>query len=387
MTNENETEQQHDTSRSHSRELYTKYDLKEILGKGVSSIVRRGIQKSSGREFAVKMIEFGSEETDEQKALKESTLREISILKELNGHANIINLQEEFLTPHNCFIVFEICRGGELFDYLTRVVHLSERKTRNIMTPILQAVKYMHEKNIVHRDLKPENILLDEHHQVKITDFGFAECVRNDESLRDLCGTPGYLAPEVLSCSMNTNSKGYGRPVDMWACGVIMYTLMSGSPPFWHRKQLTMLRMIMKGNYTFDGAEWLDATDASKDLIRQMLTVNPKKRINATEALNHHFLAGANTDNEKKFKARFVLRSKLIAIMFIVAMKHQRLQPRIVKGEDIIADPYRYKTLRKIIDGGAFFAYGHWVKRGDQQNRAALFEMENRRTVLQTSKA
>uniref|UniRef100_A0A034VVK4 phosphorylase kinase n=1 Tax=Bactrocera dorsalis TaxID=27457 RepID=A0A034VVK4_BACDO len=219
----------------------------------------------------------------------EATRQEISILRQVMGHPYIIDLQDVFESDAFVFLVFELCPKGELFDYLTSVVTLSEKKTRTIMRQIFEGVEYIHAKNIVHRDLKPENILLDENHNVKITDFGFARQLKGDEKLTDLCGTPGYLAPETLKCNMFEGSPGYSKEVDIWACGVIMFTLLVGCPPFWHRKQMVMLRNIMEGKYSFTSPEWADISEDPKDLIRKCLVVDPAKRITVKEVLKHPF--------------------------------------------------------------------------------------------------
>lgn len=135
------------------------------------------------------------------------------------------------------------------------------------MKQLFEAVEYIHSNDVVHRDLKPENILLDDNYNIKVTDFGFARVIEPKERLTDLCGTPGYLAPELLRASMYEDAEGYGKEVDLWACGVIMYTLLVGFPPFWHRKQMVMLRNIMAGKYEFCSPEWDDITEEAKDLV------------------------------------------------------------------------------------------------------------------------
>ncbi|XP_052855371.1 phosphorylase b kinase gamma catalytic chain, skeletal muscle/heart isoform isoform X2 [Drosophila gunungcola] len=272
--------------------FYAKYEPKEILGRGISSTVRRCIEKETGKEFAAKIIDLGATteagETNPYHML-EATRQEISILRQVMGHPYIIDLQDVFESDAFVFLVFELCPKGELFDYLTSVVTLSEKKTRTIMRQIFEGVEYIHAKNIVHRDLKPENILLDENHNVKITDFGFARQLQEGEKLTDLCGTPGYLAPETLKCNMFEGSPGYSQEVDIWACGVIMFTLLVGCPPFWHRKQMVMLRNIMEGKYSFTSPEWADISEDPKDLIRKCLVVDPAQRITVTEVLRHPF--------------------------------------------------------------------------------------------------
>jgi len=273
-----------------AKEFYAKYEPKEILGRGVSSTVRRCVEKETGKEFACKIIDISGDSSDpEGRAIRESTVQEIQVLRRVAGHPYIIELHNVFESETFIFLVFELCRNGELFDHLTNVVALSEKKTRYIMRQIFEALQHVHKLNIAHRDLKPENILLDDSFNVKLTDFGFARLLKSDEKLFELVGTPGYLAPEVLKSNMFEKPEGYGIEVDAWACGVVMYTLLVGCPPFWHRKQLTMLRNIMEGRFSFSSPEWDDITDSPKDLISKLLVVDPKRRFTVEDALNHEF--------------------------------------------------------------------------------------------------
>ncbi|XP_035783979.1 phosphorylase b kinase gamma catalytic chain, liver/testis isoform-like isoform X1 [Anopheles albimanus] len=416
--------------------FYAKYEPKEILGRGISSTVRRCIDKETGKEYAAKIIDLGAAETGDSNHMLEATRQEIQILRQVMGHKFIIELQDVFESDAFIFLVFELCRQGELFDYLTSVVTLSEKKSRYIMRQIFEGVDYIHSKNIVHRDLKPENILLDDNLNVKITDFGFARVLKTGEKLYDLCGTPGYLAPETLKCNMFEDAPGYSREVDIWACGVIMFTLLVGCPPFWHRKQMVMLRNIMEGKYSFTSPEWADISEDPKDLIRKCLVVDPTKRITVTEALKHPFfntvlfeqdigplkrslsvksrrfsriadLALAtvyqtkqseplNTSNnhptqlcscfidilscyihlrkQSQFNARKKFQFAILCVRAMIRIKRLRYTPEPLRVEDALRDPYRVKVLRKVIDGCAFRVYGHWVKKGEGQNRAALFE-------------
>ncbi|ESO97942.1 hypothetical protein LOTGIDRAFT_209139 [Lottia gigantea] len=394
-------------SRLHAKEFYAKYEPREILGKGVSSTVRKCFEKKTGTEYAVKIIDISGEkgETYQVAQVKKDTYREINILRMCAGHDNIIELHDWFETPTFIFLVFELCKKGELFDYLTEVVSLSEKRTRIIMRQLLEAVLFVHDKGIVHRDLKPENILLDDNLNVKVSDFGFATTVTDHEltgkEVFSLCGTPGYLAPEVLAVSMYDNAPGYGKEVDMWACGVIMYTLLCGSPPFWHRKQMLMLRAIMQGNYSFGSPEWDDISDVPKDLISKLLVVEPSNRLNIKECLAHPFFVREVSYRvlgpQKKFYARRVFRvsiasrytrvsptkswllqwlygAAIICARFFYRLHFFYTNPLPISSDVIKTNPYSVKLFRKLIDGCAFGMYGHWVKRGDNQNRAALFE-------------
>ncbi|TKR77376.1 hypothetical protein L596_018363 [Steinernema carpocapsae] len=253
----------------HDSGFYSAYELKEVLGRGLASTVRRCVEKGSGKTFAAKIVDVSTERQSEKEAerLLQETLSEVKLLKLLSAHPSIITLHDFHQTPTFLFAVFEMAPKGELFEVLNKSVTVGEKKCRRYMKQLFDAVDFMHDRNIVHRDLKLENILCIDDERIVISDFGFATELFPGQRLRELFGTPGYLAPETLRCQMFEGSEGYGLEVDDWALGVIMYTLLAGYAPFYHRRQLMMMRYIQEGKYEFRRGEWDQISEDAMDLV------------------------------------------------------------------------------------------------------------------------
>ncbi|XP_069840864.1 phosphorylase b kinase gamma catalytic chain, liver/testis isoform isoform X2 [Dendropsophus ebraccatus] len=359
-------------------------ELPALLNMGVSSTVRRCIHRETGRQYAVKIIEVTPERMspEQLQEVRLSTAKELEILHHVSQHPSIITLIDSYESSTFIFLVFDLMKRGELFDYLTEKVTLSEKETRCIMRSLLEAVSYLHANHIVHRDLKPENILMDDCLNIKLSDFGFSCVLNPPEKLRELCGTPGYLAPEILKCSMDETHPGYGKEVDLWACGVIMFTLLAGSPPFWHRRQMLMLRMIMDGRYQFSSPEWDDRSATAKDLISRLLEGSPEKRLTADQALQHPFFQSHQRERGSAVTPyhRFRIAAWTALACVRILVRWRRARP--VTRELLIRDPYGVKGIRRLIDACAFRIYGHWVKKGERQNRAALFQNQPKALLL-----
>jgi len=179
--------------------------------------------------------------------------------------------------------------GGELFDKIVSEGNFSEEKSRHYFLQMLDAVKYLHSEGVAHRDLKPENILLKDRNSdiIKISDFGLSRMIDDTTNMKTMCGTPQYLAPEVLSSDI----QGYGKECDMWSLGVILYIMLSGIPPF-NENQGNIFTQIKNAEFDFPQDFWRDKSENSKDIIKLLLNPDPSKRLTADESLNHIWVSG-----------------------------------------------------------------------------------------------
>ncbi|XP_062256758.1 calcium/calmodulin-dependent protein kinase type II subunit gamma isoform X25 [Platichthys flesus] len=297
------------------------YQLFEELGKGAFSIVRRCIKKSTGQEYAAKIINTKKlSARDHQKLDREARI--CRLLK----HPNIVRLHESISEEGFHYLVFDLVTGGELFEDIVAREYYSEADASHCINQILESVSHIHQHDIVHRDLKPENLLLASKMKgaaVKLADFGLAIEVQGEQQAWfGFAGTPGYLSPEVL------RKDPYGKPVDIWACGVILYILLVGYPPFWDEDQHKLYQQIKAGAYDFPSPEWDTVTPEAKNLINQMLTINPAKRITADQAIKHPWVCQRSTvasmmhrqetvECLRKFNARRKLKGAILTTMLV----------------------------------------------------------------------
>ncbi|XP_061199861.1 calcium/calmodulin-dependent protein kinase type II subunit delta isoform X13 [Neopsephotus bourkii] len=295
------------------------YQLFEELGKGAFSVVRRCMKITTGQEYAAKIINTKKLSARDHQKLE----REARICRLLK-HPNIVRLHDSISEEGFHYLVFDLVTGGELFEDIVAREYYSEADASHCIQQILEAVLHCHQMGVVHRDLKPENLLLASKSKgaaVKLADFGLAIEVQGEQQAWfGFAGTPGYLSPEVL------RKDPYGKPVDMWACGVILYILLVGYPPFWDEDQHRLYQQIKAGAYDFPSPEWDTVTPEAKDLINKMLTINPAKRITASEALKHPWICQRSTvasmmhrqetvDCLKKFNARRKLKGAILTTM------------------------------------------------------------------------
>jgi len=249
------------------------YTFKEKLGTGSFAVVKRVVRNSDKEEFAVKVIRKTKLNKDELAVVHD----EVEIMQRVE-HKHCVRLFEIYETSAKLYMVMELLTGGELFDRIVTKGNYSEKEAADVVNTVAEALKYLHDNGIVHRDLKPENLIYQnstEEALLKITDFGLAKYRSTDTAhalLNTACGTPGYVAPEVLE------GKQYGKEVDLWSLGVILYILLCGFPPFYDETTAGLYRQIKQGQYDFPDPYWTDITDDAKDVVRGLLTVKPKER-------------------------------------------------------------------------------------------------------------
>jgi len=266
---------------NNSTQFFKKYELGKVLGTGAFSEVKLAINKQTKEKFAVKII-------DKSKCKgKENMIdTEISILSKVH-HENIVRLYDLYQIDNKIYLIMELVTGGELFDDIVRRGKYTESDAAKIVQKILLAIDYLHGMGIAHRDLKPENLLLSDkskNGKVMISDFGLSKIFNDEEVMKTACGTPGYVAPEVLK------RQGYGKEVDLWSIGVITYILLCGYPPFYDQNNVELYKQILACRYEFEKPWWDNISEDAKGFIRKLLVLDPAKRYTAKQAVMHPFI-------------------------------------------------------------------------------------------------
>ena len=287
------------------------------LGEGAFSVVIEATDKTTGESYAVKVVTKSKLTKEDEIALKD----EIAVLKELQ-HKHIIRLYDVFEENSYYYLITEQMKGGELFDRIVSKSFYNEKEARDVCRILFESIGYCHSKSVAHRDLKPENLLLRSEtndSDIKIADFGFAKKVLTPNSLTTQCGTPGYVAPEILE------GTAYDTKSDMWSLGVIIYILLGGYPPFIEQNQRELFRKIRKGQYEFHEEYWGSVSDDAKNLISSLLTVDPAKRLTADEAMKHKWMTqsdevlagldlGTNLGELRKYNAKRKFKAAVNAV-------------------------------------------------------------------------
>ncbi|XP_030831152.1 serine/threonine-protein kinase Chk2-like [Strongylocentrotus purpuratus] len=272
--------------------LREKFIMSKVLGRGACGQVKLAFEKGTCRKVAVKIIEkktFSIGGTMVRN-MEKTVMEEVRILKRLH-HPCIIGIEDVCDTPEVLYIVLELVESGELFDRVVSLGKFDEATAKFYFYQMITACKYLHDNGITHRDLKPENLLLmsdDKETILKVTDFGLSKFVGEQSLMKTLCGTPTYLAPEILT---SMGMGGYTKAVDCWSIGVILYICLAGYPPFSDEiKAMNLDEQIKRGYYSFPTKYWGSVSAPAIDMVKKLLTVDPKRRLTTKQALAHPWL-------------------------------------------------------------------------------------------------
>jgi calcium-dependent protein kinase len=310
------------------------YTIGDVVGSGAFATVRKVYSKINGSLRALKIIKKQKGQDSARMYL------EVEILKKLI-HPNIMQIFEFYEDKKNFYIITEFCEGGELFDKIVEKGTLTEAEAAGIMKQLISAVNYIHSNNIVHRDLKPENILLDTKKQniIKIIDWGTARFFEKNKKMNRISGTPYYIAPEVLF-------EKYDEKCDVWSCGVIMYILLCGYPPFNAENDNEIMNKIKIGKFSFPDEEWSNVSSEAKDLVTKMLTFKSSDRASAAECLMHKWF----TSNSSKKNVDIIFSQKCLQ-----NMKH-------------------FHAERKLQQAALTYIVNHLIKKEDKNELMGLFQ-------------
>lgn len=289
-------------------EIKLHYTLGKELGRGQFGITYLCTEKSTGQTYACKSI---LKRKLLSKGDRDDMKREIQIMQHLSGQPNIVEFRGAYEDRYSVHVVMELCAGGELFDRILAKGHYTERAAASICRAIVNVVHICHFMGVMHRDLKPENFLLaskDEGAMLKATDFGLSVFIEEGKVYRDIVGSAYYVAPEVLH-------RRYGKEIDIWSAGVILYILLSGVPPFWAETEKGIFNAILQGEIDFVSDPWPSISDGAKDLIRKMLTQDPKKRVTSAQVLEHPWLKEGGEASDKPIDSAVLSRMKQFRAM------------------------------------------------------------------------
>ncbi|XP_078054057.1 calcium/calmodulin-dependent protein kinase type 1D-like [Mustelus asterias] len=265
------------------------FQLIHILGSGAFSEVYLAKERATDKMVALKCVHKNNNNALET---------EIAVLRKVK-HENIVALEDIYESPTHFYLVMQFVSGGELFDRILERGVYSEKDARILIRQILDAVKYLHDNGIVHRDLKPENLLYyssDENSKIMISDFGLSK-ILDMGVMSTACGTPGYVAPEVLY------QKPYDKAVDCWSIGVIAYILLCGYPPFYEETETKLFERISKADYEFDSPFWDDISEHAKEFVRHLLEKDPRKRFSCDQALRHPWIAENTSSLRESYRS------------------------------------------------------------------------------------
>eukprot|EP00292_Cryptomonas_paramecium_P006336 CAMPEP_0113700390 /NCGR_PEP_ID=MMETSP0038_2-20120614/23927_1 /TAXON_ID=2898 /ORGANISM="Cryptomonas paramecium" /LENGTH=497 /DNA_ID=CAMNT_0000624035 /DNA_START=124 /DNA_END=1614 /DNA_ORIENTATION=+ /assembly_acc=CAM_ASM_000170 len=307
------------------------YDIGKTIGKGSFATVKEGTRKDTGQKVAIKVIDKKDAVFDAESLEQEVTRinGKLTVLTkpwfadrndEKSEPSELVALHGVFDESSKTYLVLDLITGGTVMDRIIANDHFSEKDAASVTADVLNAIHYLHSIGITHRDLKPENLLYasndpdsPDYNTIKVADFGLAKFVTENSVMKTTCGTPGYVAPEVLDPYLPF-TNGYGPEVDLWSMGVVLYIMLCGFPPFYDDSTAVLFKQIRKGEYTFPSPYWDEVSQGAKDLVSKMLVVDPTKRFTARQCLDHPWIRNAGEASAKKMHSShraFLLIRKL----------------------------------------------------------------------------
>eukprot|EP00798_Chlamydomonas_sp_ICE-L_P002097 gene2097-18156_t len=316
------------------------YEPGIILGKGSFGTIYQATKKGTSEKYAVKVISKRKLTTPEE---AEDVRREVQIMHHLAGHVNVVVLKNVYEDKSHVCLVMELCSGGELFDCIVKRGHYTEKDAATLIRSIVSVVLHCHNMGVVHRDLKPENFLLADKsasETIKATDFGLSSFFKEGDVLTDIVGSAYYVAPEVLR-------RSYGKEADLWSCGVILYILLCGYPPFHGDNEKKIFEAVISKPIDFQSQPWPRISEPAKDCVRRMLVRDPRRRSSAQTILNHEWMKehGVASDNVieievltriKKFSAMNRLKKEALKVIALnLPMDEIRGMRELFKGMDV----------------------------------------------------
>jgi len=287
-------------------DVNSQYLLGKVLGRGQFGTTRLAVERSTNANYACKSISKRKLTTAED---VEDVRREIQIMHHLAGNDNIVTLKEAFEDKHSVHLIMELCGGGELFDRIVARGHYSEKDAAGLIRTMVRVVAHCHSLGVMHRDLKPENFLFadtSEAATLKATDFGLSVFYKPDDVYRDIVGSAYYVAPEVLR-------RHYNKEADLWSCGVILYILLSGVPPFWGDTEQQIFDSILKGRLDFSSDPWPKISPSAQDCVKRMLVQDPRRRATADDILQHEWMKENGVASEAPLDSAITQRMKRFA--------------------------------------------------------------------------
>ncbi|XP_070543230.1 death-associated protein kinase 1-like isoform X2 [Ptychodera flava] len=314
----------------------TFYEIKEEIGSGQFATVKRVTEKSSGTDYAGKFVRKKKYASSRRGAKREDIAREVDILSEMD-HGNVISLHEVFETQTEVVLILELVAGGELFEFLAEKDHVTEEEAALFTKQMLEGVRHLHDKNIVHLDLKPENVMLlnTNKQHIKLIDFGLSQKLIPGKVIKDMIGTPEFVAPEVV------NYEPLGLFTDMWAVGVITYILLSGASPFLGDDQQETYENIVAVDFEFDDEYFSHTSNLAKDFIERLFEKDPRKRSTVHECLNHPWIKPLT---EKQQKSRKFSMVNIAGLRTFNARKKWKQSLRIVSLCNRLSKNFRIRN-------------------------------------------